>query len=87
MPHQVLQIASWNVRGKSLPVVADLLSDQQIHFDILTLQEVGGLALGNPTADGSWNRDDPQFQLHSELNDYWVVCTDQLESHLGQAIL
>lgn len=84
---QALQIASWNVRGKSLFQVADVLSDQKIYFDILALQEVGAVAQGTVTDYGFWNRNDPRLQLHDELNDYWVVCTDCLNSHLGQAIL
>ena len=86
-PLQFLQLASWNVRGKSLFHVADVLSDQAIHFDIIALQEVGGLSQGKLTADGFLDVDDPAVQLHDELNDYWLVATDQLSSHLGQAIL
>ena len=86
-PLQFLQLASWNVRGKSLFQVADVLSDQAIHFDVIALQEVGGLSQGKLTADGFLDADDPAIQLHDELNDYWLVATDQLSSHLGQAIL
>jgi len=84
---QFLQLASWNFRGKSLFQVADVLSDQAIHFDVIALQEAGGLSQGKLTADGFLDADDPAIQLHDELNDYWLVATDQLSSHLGQAIL
>eukprot|EP00438_Fugacium_kawagutii_P022727 Skav216433 [mRNA] locus=scaffold3139:434672:438016:- [translate_table: standard] len=86
-PLQCLQIASWNVRGKSLMQIADVLSDQGIHFDIITLQEVGGLSQGTVTPAGFLNADDPALQMHEELNDYWIVGTDHVDSHLGQAIL
>ena len=58
-PLQFLQLASWNVRGKSLFQVADVLSDQAIHFDIIALQDVGGLSQGKLTADGFLDADDP----------------------------
>ena len=86
-PVQILQLASWNVWGKSLFQIADVLSDQVIHFDIIALQEVGGLSQGKLTADGFLAADDPNVQLHAELSDYWIVATDQLSSHHGQAIL
>jgi endonuclease/exonuclease/phosphatase family metal-dependent hydrolase len=84
---QILQLASWNVWGKSLFQIADVLSDQGIHFDIIALQEVGGLSQGKLTTDGFLAADDPNVQLHDELRDYWIVATDQLSSHHGQAIL
>eukprot|EP00438_Fugacium_kawagutii_P000967 Skav224478 [mRNA] locus=scaffold1302:721710:725191:- [translate_table: standard] len=80
-------MATWNVRGKSLPQIADVLSDQRIHFDALALQEVGSLAQGTPEPDGFLHLDDAQVQFHPFLSQYWIVCTDQLNSHLGQALL
>ena len=71
---------------KSLFQKADVLSDQGIHFDILALQEVGGLTQGKVTPGGFLDADDPALQMHEELG-YWVVGTEQLESDLGQAIL
>jgi endonuclease/exonuclease/phosphatase family metal-dependent hydrolase len=84
---QILQLASWNVWGESLFQIADVLSDQGIHFDIIALQEVGGLSQGKLKADGFLAADDPNVQLHDEMSDYWIVATDQLSSHHGQAIL
>jgi hypothetical protein len=60
---QLLQLASWNVRGKSLFQVADVLSDQAIHFDVIALQEVGGLSQGNLYPNGFWHPG-PEAQLH-----------------------
>ena len=79
-------MATWNVRGKSLAQIADVLSDRRIHFDAIALQEVGSLAQGKLTPNGFLQPDD-QIQLHPHLSDYWVLCTDQLHSHLGQALL
>lgn len=73
--------------GESLSFKLLTCSLIKIHFDILALQEVGAVAQGTVTDDGFWDRNDPRLQLHDELNDYWVVCTDCLKSHLGQAIL
>ena len=64
---QILQLASWNVWGKSFFQIADVLSDQGIHFDIIALQEVGGLSQGKLTTDGFLAADDPNVQLHDEL--------------------
>ena len=50
-------------------------------------QEVGSLAKSNRTPDGFLNSDHPQLQLHPDISDHWVVCTGELESHLGQALL
>ena len=58
-PVQILQLASWNVWGKSLFRIADVLSDQGVHFDIIALQEVGGLSQGKLTTDGFLAADDP----------------------------
>eukprot|EP00438_Fugacium_kawagutii_P033387 Skav211633 [mRNA] locus=scaffold2262:125553:128888:+ [translate_table: standard] len=86
-PLEFLQLATWNVRGKSLFQIADVLSDQGIHFDAIALQEVGGLSQGTFDPTGFLHTDDPAMQMHDELGDYWIIATDQLDSHLGQAIL
>eukprot|EP00438_Fugacium_kawagutii_P024151 Skav213836 [mRNA] locus=scaffold315:142106:146525:+ [translate_table: standard] len=80
-------VASWNVRGKNLTQVADVLSDQRIHFDVLAFQEVGGIAQGTTAADGPPLLATCRDEGPPALKDHWIICTDDLKSHLGQATL
>lgn len=82
-----MQAATWNVQGKSLCKAADVLSDQRISFDILALQEVGGLPDGTPEENPVLSTEDFPFNECEELTDYWILATKHLRSHLGQALL
>ena len=83
-----MQLATWNVHGKSICQTAAALADQQISFDALALQEVGALPEGID-ADPSLLIDaaDLPIAARDDLANYWILGTNNLQSHLGQALL
>ena len=60
----------------------------RISFDILALQEVGALPQGT-SSDNCTLLAATDFPVANsdELNDYWIIGTNDLHSHLGQALL
>eukprot|EP00438_Fugacium_kawagutii_P034663 Skav219050 [mRNA] locus=scaffold1033:26624:27460:+ [translate_table: standard] len=84
---QPLQLATWNVHGKPIEHIVEVLADQRISFDVLALQEVGALPQG--TASDPCILDAANFPvaLRNDLSDYWILGTNDLQSHLGQALL